>query len=483
MIRNGYIIACSCAALLWQCANPVTPTGGSKDITPPKIVLTTPTERSIGLKPKTVVFKFDENITVSNAKEQIIVSPALKTKPAYKTGNNYIKIEFTENSLSENTTYSVQLNECVKDLNEGNQGTYKPFLFSTGKTLDTFNVEGKCLFVEEPKTQKVKIKTVGPNPYIGLLNKSMRFYIPGLPQDSLWVVAFNDLNGDNQWNKGEAAGVSYTSTQDSAIVLLYNTGPQKIGLIKYSKERFGYYGSNLPPPYGREIINYKDTFIGDSASVFYFILSLDTNNYIVSKKPENKKDILSYHWKKPAFLKDSFQEIHLIGNKSILTPTEKTIDYLSKDKNFLKAEIKTEQNNIIQIVFGNNQTGSIRIPFQFMTTDGKEIKDTFKTNIPVYTSLNITNKETIEIYIHITNKNTGEKHTGYILPNEKIRLWVLSGDHDVFYYKDANRNKILDGPVINDVQPSYGEYYKKLPVLKIKENMGVDLDIKASEKP
>ncbi|MFM7764586.1 MAG: hypothetical protein ACKO6I_02900, partial [Sphingomonadales bacterium] len=68
-------------------------------------------------------------------------------------------------------------------------------------------------------------------------------------------------------------------------------------------------------------------------------------------------------------------------------------------------------------------------------------------------------------------------------PNEKISLWVLSGDHDVIYYKDANRNKILDGPVINDVQPSYGEYYKKLPVLKIKENMGVDLDIKASEKP
>lgn len=483
MIRNGYIIAFFCTALLWQCANPVTPTGGSKDITPPKIVLTTPTERSTVLKPKTVVFTFDENITVSNTKEQIIVSPAPKTKPAYKTGNNYIKIEFAENSLSENTTYSIQLNESVKDLNEGNQGTYKPFLFSTGKILDTFSVKGICLFVEEPKTQKVKLKTIGSNPYIGSLNKSMGFYLPGLPQDSLWVVAFNDLNGDNQWNKGEAAGVSYTNTQDSAFMLLYNTGPQKTGLIKYSKERFGYYGSNLPPPYGREIINYKDTFIGDSAAVFSFIQSLDTNSYIFSKKPENKKDILSYYWKKPAFLRDSSQEIHLIANKSFVTLTEKTIDFISKDNNILRAALKTEQNNIIKIVFSNNQTGSIRVPFQFKTTDGKEIKDTFKTNIPVYTSLNITNKETFEIYIQMTNKNTGEKYTGYILPNEKISLWVLSGDHDVFYYKDANKNKILDCPVINDVQPSNGEYYKKLPVLKIKENMGVDLDIIASEKP
>jgi len=483
MRRSGFIAALVCTTALCRCANPVTPTGGNKDITPPKLVLSNPTNRSTGVTPKIVVFKFDENIQVSNAKEQIIISPVPKNKPTITMGKNYIKIGFAENTLLENTTYSIQLNGCVKDLNENNQGVYSPYLFGTGQNLDTFSICGKCFFIEEPKTQKIKIKTIGLTPYISKPDKSMRFCLPGTPQDSIWVIAYNDLNGDNQWNKDEAVGIHFTNTRDTAFIPLYNNAQIKIDLIKYSKDRYGLYGKSLPFVFGGGLMRYKDTFSGDSAAIFSFIKTLDTNTFFVSKKPENKKDNFSYYWRKPSFLSDSLQEICFTGNKPMLAPSVKTIEYITKDKTINKAVLFADQRNVLKVKFNNNQTGNIGILFNFKTEEGTDIKDTFRTSIPVYTSLNITNRESFEIYINITNKNTGESYSNYIEPGHKKTLWVLSGDHDIFYFRDTNRNTMLDGPVIDDTNPIYGEYYKKLPLLKIKENLGVDLDIIDLEKP
>jgi hypothetical protein len=62
-----------------------------------------------------------------------------------------------------------------------------------------------------------------------------------------------------------------------------------------------------------------------------------------------------------------------------------------------------------------------------------------------------------------------------------MRLWVLAGDHDVFYYHDKNKNKRLDGPDLTNKIP--GEFFIRLPILKIKENLAVDLDLKPTDKP
>ena len=478
-MRNPFYISIFlCATILWQCANPVTPTGGNKDVSPPKLIFTEPADKRTNVKPKMVVFKFDENIQVSNIKEQLVISPSIKTKPIITTGKNYVNVTIEDNSLSDNTTYSIQLNDCIKDLNEGNQGNYNPLLFSTGKKLDTFNIVGKYLFVEEPKTQKIKVQTYGPNTYKSIPNKARLFRIPGLPQDSIWVIAFNDLNGDEQWNKGEEVGVSFASTTDTTSILLYNTAKEKIGVVRYSNNRYGFYGKYLPTNLDNKTIRYKDTLIGDSAAVFSIVKTLDTSTFLVSKKPENKKDLFLYFWKKPAFLKDSMQEIYFVANRSIFTANTKTIEYITKDNILNKAALSAEEWNILKIKFTNNQTGKIRIPFDFYMDEGKQLKDTLQTSIPVYTSLNIINKEKFEIFISITHKNTGEVYNGYILPNQKINLWVLSGDYNISYYRDSNKNMLLDGPSLDESNKFMGEYYKKLPILKIKENIGVDLDIK-----
>jgi hypothetical protein len=480
MKNTAIIPAVIASVFLLQCANPVTPTGGEKDVSAPKIVLTNPANKSTRTKPKTVLFKFDENIQTNNIKEQLIVSPAPVIKPKVSAGKNYVVVELADNALSENTTYSVQLNESVKDLNEGNPGVYPPLLFSTGEVVDTLTITGNCLFIDEPKISKLKIQGLGANTKRTVANKALKFTLPGLSNDSVWILAFNDLNGNEEWNLGEEAGLIRSKPQDSVSIVLYNTAAKKVGLIKYSDNNYGCYGKDLPEEGINNLITFKDTLIGDSVALFSYLQKLDTSQFFVSKKAEIKKAHFSSFWKKPAFIKDSIQELYFIANTPLNTP-DKSIYYI--DRKQQKNEVNTvlAEKNTIRILFKNNQTGSIRIPYQFTPLNGNSILDTLKTTIPVYTALTLSNQYSFDIYTCITNKNTSDNYRTYIRPGENIRLWVLSGDHDVFYYHDKNKNKRLDGPDIQNKIP--GEFFVRLPVLKIKENLAVDLDLKPTDKP
>jgi len=480
MKNTAYIPAVIASVFLLQCANPVTPTGGEKDIRAPKIILTNPADKSTRTKPRTVLFKFDENIQTNNIKEQLIVSPAPVIKPKVSAGKNYVIIEFADNALSENTTYSVQLNEVVKDLNEGNTGVYPPLLFSTGEVVDTLTITGNCLFIDEPKTSKLKIQGLDTNTKRTVVNKAMRFSLSGLSNDSIWILAFNDLNGNEEWNLGEEAGLVRSKPQDSVSIVLYNTAVKKVGLIKYSDNNYGCYGKDLPKESTYNLIAFKDTLIGDSVTLFSYLQKLDTTQFQVSKKPENKNAHIASFWKKPAFIKDSIQELYFIANTA-LNEADRSLYYIDRKQQKEEARLILTEKNTIRIRFKNNQTGSIRIPYEFTSSNGNSFKDTLKTSIPVYTAINLTNRYSFEIYAGITNKNTGESYNTYIQPGEVIRLWVLAGDHDVFYYHDQNKNKRLDGPDLTNKIP--GEFFIRMPILKIKENLAVDLDLKPTDKP
>ena len=479
-MKNKYSLGLIITAL-WSCANPVTPSGGNKDVNPPKILFINPASKSTGIHPKHIVFTFDENIQVSNAKEQIIVSPAPKEKHIITAGKNTIKLDLPEKALDDNTTYSIQLNESIKDLNEGNPGKYDPYLFATGNSLDTLNIYGNCSFIENVKTQKVKIKTVSSNPRKTIADKSLLFSLPGMPLDSAWIIAYNDLNGNDEHNKGEEIGLCKTYPGDTVHVRLYKTAIQKIGLIRYSNKRYGCYGEGIYKENKNSLLQYKDTLIGDSSTLFSFLKTLDTSSYSFAKKAENKKEVLLYYWNKPAYLNDSIQEIHFISNRVLVSPEGKNIIFINTKDVKENAHITKTEKNRITIVFKNNQTGRIKIPYHFITEDNENITDTLKSSIPVYTSLQIANKENFEICLSIMHKNTGERKNIKLQPKEKMLFWVLSGEHEIHYYHDKNNNNKLDGPNIEKRET--GEYYRNLPVLKIKENMGVDLDIIPLEKP
>lgn len=464
------------AALFFRCANPVTPTGGNKDITPPVITLVSPPHKSTNKKPTQITFKFDEHVLVSNAKEQIIISPKTNFKTEIKTGNNFVTIILPDGALEENTTYSVHLNECIKDLNENNQGTYNPVLFSTGNQLDTQIITGKCVFVEENKTNKVKLLSLSKPAHRNITDKSLHFVLGGLPQDSIYLLAFNDLNNNDSLDINEDAGLIKTAPGDSAEILIYALQRKKIGLYQYNQNKYGLTGiGNI-----HDIINFKDTLIGDSLTIHGLLRMTDSSRYIIPKKAERKPYKVKYILSKPSFLKDSFQQIKIVANEGFLVKENNTLYYTNKQQKSETCDFIIGLN-IITFQFKNNSTGNISIPLDFETESKTVFKDTIKTSVPVYTSLIINNNELFEVYVTIRNKNTNEAFSTYIKPKEYILLWVLSGDHEISYYEDKNKNRILDGPDFSNKTP--GEYYQKLPVVRIKENIAVDLKLKGTEKP
>jgi hypothetical protein len=479
MSTLNHIISALSIVLLFQCANPVTPTGGAKDVLPPIIKVTTPTDRSSNIKPNIIVFRFNEFIQASNIKEQIVISPKTNGKPSINVGKDNVTIKFEGDVFNDNTTYSIHLNEAIKDLNEGNQGIYKPLLFSTGNTLDTQYLFGNCTFIEEPKSKKVRIQSLNKPNYKSIANKDLRFSLYGLPSDSITIIAYNDLNGNDSFESNEDVGMLKTKPGDTCSIFIYSVQKKKLNLYNFKNNKYGLNGIKTQSE-NNNIINYKDTLIGDSISLFGLLQKIDSTRYIIPKKAENKAFILRYSLNKPSFLADSFQQIKLSANEILQSTSKETQTYFDHNNMVDSCNTLFELNTAV-LRFKNNHTGNVRIPFNLVTESGKEIKDTFKTSIPVYTPLTIYNNEAFDIYITLKNKVSGETYISSIENGKNIKLWVQASEHELSYFHDINKNQLLDAPDIT--KETLGEYYKKLPTIKIKENMAVDLYVKDTEKP
>ena len=190
---------------LYGCANVITPSGGPKDITPPKLIDVYPKNKSIEFNNFDIVFYFDEKIQI-NSKEHIYFSPYLKKSPKIDINKNKLKLSFNE-KLKDNTTYLLSLNELIKDVNEGNVVENLNYLFSTGKTIDTSSISGILL---DAKTSKPMINTwvylydndedsilykKTPN-YITKSNKTGEFSFSNLTKKSYFLYALEDKDNN-----------------------------------------------------------------------------------------------------------------------------------------------------------------------------------------------------------------------------------------------------------------------------------------------
>jgi len=129
--------------LLMNCARIVSPPGGPKDETPPKIKKSTPENYTVNFTSKTVEIIFDEYIRFDNI-NQLIVSPPMNNKPETKIKGRGIEIKM-DDTLARNTTYTLNYGSSIVDNNEGNPIDNFQFVFSTGPDLDSLNVTGNVI--------------------------------------------------------------------------------------------------------------------------------------------------------------------------------------------------------------------------------------------------------------------------------------------------------------------------------------------------
>ncbi|MBK6344384.1 MAG: Ig-like domain-containing protein [Bacteroidales bacterium] len=137
--------------LLVACANPVSPTGGPKDTTPPSVTKSVPANQSVNFNADKVILTFDEFVTLKDVSTQLVVSPPMAEQPEFTTRGKNLIMKFKE-ELRTNTTYNFFFANAIVDLTESNPLAGYQFTFSTGPILDSLTIGGKLLnaFTNQP---------------------------------------------------------------------------------------------------------------------------------------------------------------------------------------------------------------------------------------------------------------------------------------------------------------------------------------------
>lgn len=204
-----YILPFVLLVFLTRCANMVTPTGGPKDIQPPKVTEAKPENHHTQFEGKKIEITFDEFVTLDNASQNVLFSPPLSTKPDIKLSNKTVVIKFKE-ELRPNTTYTINFGNAVKDLHEGNVFKDYIYSFATGDVLDTLTMAGKVVNADNKKPAEnllVTLYVAGSDSlydfptqrvpdFIAKTDKEGNFKLEGLPDTTFLVFALEDMNAN-----------------------------------------------------------------------------------------------------------------------------------------------------------------------------------------------------------------------------------------------------------------------------------------------
>ncbi|MEI6681249.1 MAG: Ig-like domain-containing protein [Bacteroidota bacterium] len=202
--------------LLHGCANIVSPTGGPKDVTPPRVLSCEPPFLSKYFKGNSCRIDFNEFITLKNPATEVYISPPLKTPLDTRLRGKSMIVKF-ENPLDSNTTYSITFGNAIADLTEGNILKGFNYVFSTGSYVDSLSLQGSLVNAFDLKPQKdifvelymnnndtlpfdsLPLK-VAPY-YITKTDENGHFQFKNLQDKKFKLFALADLNGDLIFNQ------------------------------------------------------------------------------------------------------------------------------------------------------------------------------------------------------------------------------------------------------------------------------------------
>lgn len=194
-------------ALICSCANRGYPEGGPKDETAPQIVKEEPYSYSTDFKQNKLRIYFNEYIQVKDANSNLMVSPPLKKKPTVSNRGKYIVVDFSRDTLKENTTYNVDFGTSIVDNNESNPLGFYRYVFSTGPEIDTMEMGGQVIDAESGEPLLKVLVALYKNhadsaavnelpSYVALTDSSGHFRFTNI-QDTLYrLVAFEDASSD-----------------------------------------------------------------------------------------------------------------------------------------------------------------------------------------------------------------------------------------------------------------------------------------------
>ena len=243
--RNKIIILVF-GLLLKGCASITSPGGGPRDKIPPQPVLSNPEHQQLNFKEQRIEITFDEFIELNNPHKEIIITPKLKEKVVIDFKGKMLYININE-ELQENTTYTINFREAVRDITERNPAKNLKLAFSTGNYIDTAYIKGtvKNILTEKPSngcliglySANDTLSIINQPPvYLTYADKEGNFQIDNLAKGRYRIYALNDANNNAIVDfKSESYGFLSsileldTGLTDINIPVLYNNkNPMKL---------------------------------------------------------------------------------------------------------------------------------------------------------------------------------------------------------------------------------------------------------------
>tara|TARA_B100000035_G_scaffold186399_1_gene159062 strand:- start:1888 stop:3522 length:1635 start_codon:yes stop_codon:yes gene_type:complete len=364
------------------CAKRGSPSGGPQDSIPPVLVNASPKLNSINFDSEEIRLTFDEWIKLDKVQDQLIISPPLE-KSSYEikplTGvTKKVFLKFLD-SLSPETTYTVNFGNSIKDNNENNPLTFFSYTFSTGETIDSLYIRGntKDAFSKDSddfiSLQLYRVDSLFKDSvvfqdkptYISNTLDSTNYKFQNLKEGQYLLIALKDNNSDYLFNPlNDKIGFIdslITLPRDSIIDLKLfkeevNIVWDKPHFINSEKIGFGFYGkldtkkikieSNIPDSVNYAFIKDKET---DTLNLWLSKNSFDSLNFSLIQSDTTKLTTVKFDRKKDS----------LIDSLSFKAKTVNIIHFNESFKIFSNIPLAKIEDSLITV----RDIDSLKIPF------------------------------------------------------------------------------------------------------------------------
>jgi hypothetical protein len=229
------VIAVQQIVVMPGCANIIPPAGGPRDSLAPILVKVSPPDSTRNFTEKKISFTFDEFVEIQNSQQEVLVSPLSKQNPVVEYKLNTVTVRLKD-TLEENTTYTIDFGNAIKDINEGNFLKNFTYTFSTGAYLDSLEFSGKVILAETGKLDTTLIvmlhssaddsAVIKEKPrYISKLDGKGVFRFKNLPPKTYHVYALKDEGGSRRYMSDKQlfafADAPVTISDSTRTVTLY----------------------------------------------------------------------------------------------------------------------------------------------------------------------------------------------------------------------------------------------------------------------
>jgi len=143
-VRSRCLLPAVCCLLLAGCAQPVAPSGGPQDTTPPALEAAEPAAGAVNVRADRLVLTFSEGVDEAAARRAFSIAPGWATPPEVLVRGRRVEVRFPD-SLRAHTTYVVTFDTNLRDLR--GVALRKPITlaFATGPELDAGRIAGRVL--------------------------------------------------------------------------------------------------------------------------------------------------------------------------------------------------------------------------------------------------------------------------------------------------------------------------------------------------